>query len=101
MRRTGKSPPPTMGTVVLSSMNVMHSPRSQSKEWSSRGAAALFSPEPKQILHRAVRRTEQHPFGCGLVGEPRPARRHENIARLPADDGIAHKRLPFAFHASV
>src|SRR5713226_5708603 len=59
--------------------------------------AAVFAEQIELLLHRAIGETEQHRVLVGLVGDPLPARHHEQVARTPLESLFADPRPPLAF----
>ena len=57
------------------------------------GVAALLAPQAELFLHRAVGVAEQHGLVLGMVADRHPARRDEDVARLPAEDLVADPAL--------
>src|SRR6267142_2651391 len=58
---------------------------------------AIFAEQIELLLHRAVGEAEQHGVRLGLVGDPLPARHHEQVARAPFERLLADPRAPLAF----
>src|ERR1700716_508633 len=59
--------------------------------------AAIFAEQIQLLLHRAIGKTEQHRIRVGLVGDPLPARHHEQVARAPFEGLLADPRAALAF----
>src|SRR6266849_9210575 len=59
--------------------------------------AAVFAKQVQLLLHRTIRETEHHRILVGLVGDPLPARHHEQVARTPFESLLADPRAPLAF----
>src|SRR5450759_4558842 len=58
--------------------------------------AATFAEQIELLLHGSVRETEQHRIFVSLVGDPLPARHHEQVARTPFEGLIADPRTSLA-----
>src|SRR6266581_2491223 len=69
-----------LGTAVKTWM-AGTSPAMTGREPNGSGVAAVFAKQVELLLHRAIRETEQHRILVGLVGNPLPARHHEQVAR--------------------
>src|SRR5205814_3462409 len=61
--------------------------------------AAILAPEAELVLHRPVGEAEQHRFRSRAVARAMPARRHEDVARAPAESLIADLALALALDA--
>src|SRR5436309_9823076 len=61
--------------------------------------AAILAPEAELVLTRPVRETEQHGLRAGAVARAMPARRHEDVARAPAECLLANLALALALDA--
>src|SRR6266849_5528522 len=59
--------------------------------------AAVFAKQVQLLLHRTIRETEHHRIFVGLVGDPLPARHHEQVARTPLESLLADPRTTLAF----
>src|SRR3979490_117715 len=59
--------------------------------------AAVLAEQVQLLLHRAIRETEQHRILLGLVGDPLPARHHEQVPRAPLESLFADPRPAAAF----
>src|ERR1700722_4300394 len=59
--------------------------------------AAVFAKQIQLLLHRAIRKAEQHRILLGLVGDPLPAWHHEQVARTPLEVLLADPRTALAF----
>src|SRR5882672_9435853 len=51
--------------------------------------AAVLAEQIQLLLHRTVGETEQHGILIRLVGDPLPARHHEQVARAPLKSLVA------------
>src|SRR5713101_5236165 len=60
--------------------------------------AAVFAEQIELLLHRAVGETEQNRILLGLVGDPLPARHHEQVARAPLESLLADPRTTLALN---
>src|SRR5258705_10161576 len=69
--------------------------RRQTKVRTSR-VAAVFAEQVELLLHRAVGEAEQNRIIVGLVGDPVPARHHEQVARTPLKGLLADPRAALA-----
>src|SRR5271163_4847427 len=63
----------------------------------SLGIPSVLPEQIELLLHRTIRETEQHRVGVGLVGDPLPARHHEQVARAPLEGLLADPRASLAF----
>src|SRR6204780_5818548 len=57
---------------------------------------AIFPEQIELLLHRAIGETEQHGILVRLVGDPLPARHHEQVARAPFKTLLADPRAALA-----
>src|SRR5437763_15768137 len=72
--------------------------RDDSLNWGDNSrVAAVLAEQVELLLHRAVRKTEQHRIRVRLVRYPAPARHHEQIARAPLKSLVADTGAALAF----
>src|SRR5262245_61098756 len=62
--------------------------------------AAVLAEQVELLLHRTVRKTEQHRIRVRLMRDPAPARHHEQIARAPLKGLVADAGAALAFDRS-